>query len=75
MTPPPIPEHIRSNFDTLTRAFEHDAVVLMSAIRAADQQPVTLVCAVQRDGESFEFIPFAEMINGNPFELYEDPTT
>ena len=74
--PPRLCEGDRHNFETLLRAADDGAVALVSAIRKADQQPVALVCAMQEnDDETITPIPFAVMVEGNPFELFDDPTT
>lgn len=62
-----------ANFETLTRAFAHDAVCIMECTRAQTGEPVILICAVNHTGENFEFVPFAEMVSGNPYELYNPP--
>jgi hypothetical protein len=50
-------------------------LALVSAIRTADQQPVALVCAMQtNDDETITPVPIAVMVEGNPFDLFEDPT-
>lgn len=74
-TPPRLRKGDRQNFNTLLRAADDGELALVSAIRKADQQPVALVCAMQQnEDETITPIPFAVMVEGNPFELYEDPT-
>lgn len=75
ITPQPIPSYTATNFQTLARAGHDGNLVLMSAIRNSDQANVSLICAVaeQLNGDVI-FTPFAEMIEGNPFELYTPPT-
>jgi hypothetical protein len=73
--PPRLRQGDRHNFETLLRAAEDGALALVSAIRKADQQAVALVCAMQQNGdETITPIPFAVMVEGNPFELFEAPT-
>ena len=75
MTPPAVTEGYKANFKMLERAFKHGDLALVSAIRKADQQPVALLCAMQTNKDkTISPIPLAEMVSGNPFELYEDPT-
>ena len=75
MTPPKLRKGDRSNFQTLLRAADDGALALVSAIRRADQQPVALVCAMhQNPDETVTPVPFAVLVEGNPFELFEDPT-
>lgn len=65
----------KANFETLERAFNNGELALVSAVRKADKKDVALVCAMQHNEDgSIMPIPLAEMVNGNPFELYEDPT-
>jgi hypothetical protein len=73
--PPKLRDGDRLNFDTLLRAADDGALALVSAIRKADQQSVALVCAMQtNDDETITPVPFAVMVEGNPLELFEDPT-
>lgn len=75
MKPPKLKKGHRLNFQTLTKAFDCGQVALVSAIRKADKKAVALICAMQvNEDDTITPIPFAEMVNGNPFELYEDPT-
>lgn len=63
------------NFETLRRACLAGDLALVSAVRKGDQAKVALVCAMQQnDDGTITPVPFAEMVNGNPFEMYEDPT-
>lgn len=73
--PPKLTEGHRANFETLQRAAENGDLALASSRRIVDGVAVALVCAVQRyDDGSVSLTPLAEMVNGNPYELYEDPT-
>jgi hypothetical protein len=75
MKPPKLKKGYIANFDTLKRAFAHGDVALVSARRAQDNKPVALVCAMQANEDgTITPVPFAEMVNGNPFKLYHDPT-
>ena len=75
-TPPKLRKGDRTNFQTLLRAADDNALALVSAVRKADQQPVALVCAMQHnpDDETITPVPFAVMVEGNPFDLFDDPT-
>ena len=74
-TPPKLRKGDRTNFQTLLRAADDGALALVSAIRKADQQPVALVCAMQHnDDDTITPVPFAVLVEGNPFELFQDPT-
>ncbi len=74
-TPPRLRKGDRHNFETLLRAASDGALALVSAVRKADQNPVALVCAMQHnDDDTITPVPFAVMVEGNPFELFQDPT-
>ena len=74
-TPPRLRKGDHTNFQTLLRAADDGALALVSAVRKAEQQPVALVCAMQQnEDKTFTPVPFAVMVEGNPFELFEDPT-
>ena len=75
MKPPRLRKGDQVNFETLLRAANDGAVALVSAIRKADQHPIALVCAMQtNDDDTITPVPFAVMVEGNPFELFDDPT-
>lgn len=74
-TPPKLTKGYKANFKTLLTAANSGDLALVSAIRIADNQPVALVCAMQRNpDETLTPIPLAVMVEGNPFELFRDPT-
>lgn len=65
----------KANFKQLQRAFDNGHIALVSAIRKADKAKVALVCAMQwNEDDTIMPIPIAVMVEGNPFELFEDPT-
>jgi hypothetical protein len=72
--PQPIPEYVKKNFETLLRAFDDGTICLVSAVRKADSAPVVLLCAMGYDEKDFYPTPFAVMMEGNPYELFYDPT-
>ncbi len=73
--PPKLCKGDRDNFETLLRAAGDGALALVSAIRKADHNSVALVCAMQQnDDDTITPVPFAVMVEGNPFELFQDPT-
>lgn len=75
MKPKRLSKGHKANFKTLECALKNGDLALVSAIRKADKKHVALVCAMQRnEDDTITPIPLAEMVNGNPFELYEDPT-
>ena len=73
--PLPLRKGDKMNFQELLRAVEDDAIALVSAIRKEDRAHVALVCAMSHNEDgTFTPLPFAVMVEGNPFELFEDPT-
>jgi hypothetical protein len=75
MTPPKLRQGDQANFTSLLKAATYRDLALVSAIRKTDQKPVALVCAMSRnDNGTITPVPFAVMVEGNPFELFEDPT-
>lgn len=71
---PPLNEADSKNFQTLICADTNGDLALLSAVRKFDGKPVALVCAVNRVDGNTSFSPLAVMIEGNPFQDFEDPT-
>lgn len=71
---PPLRAGDRANFDTLKRAALNGDLALVSAIRKADQKPVALVAAMFIEDGQYNIVPLATMAEGDPYELFEDPT-
>lgn len=70
-----ISEGHKQNFATLASALRAGDLALVYTRRVSDQSEVVLICAMQvNEDQTITPIPIAEMIGGNPFELYEDPT-
>jgi hypothetical protein len=73
--PPKLRKGDKANFHTLLRATDNEDLALVSAIRKADRAAVALVCAMQQDKDgTITPVPLATMVEGNPYELFEDPT-
>ena len=72
--PPKLRKGDTANFETLKKAGINGDLALVSAIRKSDGKSVALVCAMGWDGESYLPAPLAVMVEGNPFELFHDPT-
>ena len=68
----------KTNFQTLLKAAQSGDLALLSARRKSDVAKVALICAMGRreeEGETFYYpAPLAVMVEGNPYELFEDPT-
>ena len=68
-----IKQHDKENFNTLKSAWQSDNVALIES-KDKNGEYVALICAVAFNGNTYSITPFAEMVRGNPFELYDDPT-
>ena len=61
------------NFETLKKAGQNGDLCLVDCQRVSDNTLVVLLCAAQTEQGVTTFVPFAEMIGGNPYELYRPP--
>jgi len=64
----------RKNFETLRRALANGDALLVESRDQATGEYVALVCAAQQRDGKMEFVPLAEMVRRNPYEMYADPT-
>lgn len=69
-----IPIGDSQNFQTLQDACNNGDLALVSAVRKSDKKRVSLVCAINQVDGQYMPAPLAVMIEGNPFEDFEDPT-
>lgn len=63
----------KTNFNTLGAAFDNGQVALMMCKDKRTLEDVAVICAVQKNGEEFEFVPFAKLFNGNPYDELLSP--
>ncbi len=70
-----INEAHKKNFETLRRAFVLGQVALADCTDQATGEPVVLIVAVGQEGEDVVLSPLAQMIDGNPYDLFSPPTT
>ncbi|MER8713184.1 DUF6117 family protein [Mesorhizobium sp. M1295] len=68
-----IPDHARSNFQTLLRAAGDGNLALMECADAATGQRRYVICAVGREGADYVFTPFGHLADGNPYDAYLPP--
>ena len=68
-----ISESHTHNLETLREAFDRGDVALVECQRVSDGETVVMLCAVGFDDGEYTMTPFAEMVNGNPFEMYRPP--
>ena len=67
-------EGYKQNFNTLHRAFRARDAALMECQLAATGETVAVLCAANRYAdESVEFVPFAMLFPGNPYETVNPP--
>jgi hypothetical protein len=71
-----IPTGDTRNYDTLMKAIKGNPgrICLMQVRRRADQKEVSAIAILNRDDDGLiSFTPFAIMVEGNPFELFDPP--
>jgi hypothetical protein len=69
-----IPDHARTNFETLLRAAADGSLALMECTDALTGEPRYVIRAVCRDGGDFVFTPFGHLADSNPFDAYLSPS-
>jgi hypothetical protein len=70
----PLLDGHKLNFETLQQAFASGDVALMECQSASTGETVAVVCAANRDPDGqIEFVPFATLFNGNPYEALNPP--
>jgi hypothetical protein len=68
-----IPDHIRTNFNTLLRAASDGNLALMECTDTVTGEARYVVCAVGREGTDYVFTPFGHLAPGNPYDAYLPP--
>ena len=68
-----IPDHARTNFQTLLNAATSGELALMECTEVATGETRYVICAVGREGDDYMLTPFGHLADGNPFELYRPP--
>ncbi|OPZ65963.1 MAG: hypothetical protein BWY85_00130 [Firmicutes bacterium ADurb.Bin506] len=72
---PTIPEYHKANAETLIEAAAAGDVGIARCRRKSDGKYVSVLCARNMHPDhSVELVPFAEMIEGDPYELYIPPS-
>ncbi len=69
-----IPEHVRTNFNTLLEAAENGDLALLECSDANTGEARYVICAVGREGEEFAFTPFGHLAMDNPYLAYIPPS-
>ncbi len=69
-----IPDHARTNFNTLLRAAGDGNLALMECLDAVTRERRYVVCAVGRaDDGDIVMTPFGHLADGNPYDAYLPP--
>jgi hypothetical protein len=75
----PIPGPIKTNFQTLSKAFENGDIALLECRNTNNGKPAYAICAInihrQADREpEIEMIPFGLMFDHDPYKILIPPT-
>lgn len=63
-----------TNFETMREAAEHGRLALVESRDSAGRYVALICCLSDTEDGQIMPVPFAEMVRGNPFEMYADPT-
>lgn len=64
-----------ANFQMLLKAAKRGDLALVESKDAATGAYRALVCAMSTDQQGFtNVVPFGHLADGNPYEMYKDPT-
>ena len=64
----------KKNFNTLRRAFRAGDAAIMECQSATTGETVAVICAAnKKPNGSVEFVPFATMFPGNPYQAVSPP--
>jgi hypothetical protein len=63
----------KDSFYTLLRAAKNGDLALMECDDKQTNKKAAVVCAVNRDGGGYEFIPLAVLPDGNPYQRFVPP--
>ena len=69
-----IPDHARTNFQTLLRAAAAGDLALVECADVATGEPRYVICAVGRDDGDYVLTPFGHLALANPYDAYIPPT-
>lgn len=61
------------NFDVVTKAFGLGEVCLAACKEKATGKTVAIICAVKQLSNDVELVPYAKMLEGDPYAQYEPP--
>lgn len=69
----PLKEGDVANFETMRLAFRNGDLALVRSRRKSDGKEVALVCAMGYEDGVYYPVPLAVMVEGNPFDDFNDP--
>jgi hypothetical protein len=64
----------KKNFETILKAAKKGDLALLECQDADSGEARSVICAVNRNGEGFEFVPLAKLFAGNPYDEVTPPT-
>ncbi len=68
-----IPDHARTNFNTLLRAAADNNLALMECTDTLTGEPRYVIAAIGRDHRGIVVTPFGHLADGNPYDAYLPP--
>lgn len=68
-----IPNHARTNFNTLLKAAADGNLALVECTDAVTGEPRYVLCAISRNTRDFVMTPFGHLAPDNPFDAYLPP--
>ncbi len=71
-----IPPGHAKTLDMIQHAAQHGRLCLLSCTDRKTRAPITVLCGVnvdQASSNSYEFVPFAMLFDGNPYEILNPP--
>jgi hypothetical protein len=63
----------KKNFETILNAAKNGDLALLECQDAGSGEARSVICAVNRNGEGFEFVPLARLFAGNPYDEVTPP--
>lgn len=68
-----IRDYARANFETLMKAAKAGDLALMECTEVGSGETRYVLCAVDRDGDTYVMTPFGHLAPDNPYEAYVPP--
>lgn len=63
----------KKNYEQILDAAKHGRLAVMECKRVSDGKKTAVLCAVNDCGEEVEFVPFAELVRGDPYQMFAPP--